>query len=95
MWQFSLQIAKSSAWRDDRPPVLFELGNFSGQQRNGFGIGGFCFAKQSGERAVNRVAGSNVVRVHGDANVPSTGPMLKSIGILYVCGCMKKSDLLQ
>ena len=93
--QLCRQVAQRSAWRNDRPAVVLELGQTLIERRGGRLVGGFGRTEQAREGAVNSIPETGVRGVDADRDVFALNPVVETGRVADVGSCLKKTDLVQ
>ena len=93
--QLGRQVAQRSAWRDDRPPTVLELGQTLIERRGGRLVGGFGRTEQAREDTVNSVPETGVRRVDADRDVFALNPVMETGRVADVGSRLEKTGLVQ
>ena len=93
--QLGRQVAQRSAWRDDRPAAVLELGQTLIERRGGRLVGGFGRTEQAREGAVNSVPETGVRRVDADRDVFALNPVVETGRVADVGSRLEKTGLVQ
>ena len=93
--QLGPQVAQRSAWRDDRPAVVVQLGQALVERRGGRSVGGFGRTEQAREGTVNGVPKTSVRRVDADRDVFALNPVVETGRVADVGSRLEKTGLVQ